>query len=172
MRKIPATKPRRCAVVGGIGVAALMATIGHPPRPRVIWNASASAPIGLYWVYVGGTVEVGDMVIVRLPAQFRQLAAERHYLPNNVPLLKRVAAVAGDRICGDGPRLLLNGRQVAARLPTDSRGRVMPRWEGCETLGTGWLLLLTNAPHSFDGRYFGAVKRASIVGKAAPLWFP
>src|SRR3546814_20043258 len=78
--------------LGLIGLAALAR-----PAPWLVWNASASAPIGLYRVFPGKPAS-GDLVLVRTPDSARQLAAERGYLPQNVPLLKRVAALDGDNI--------------------------------------------------------------------------
>ncbi|MCJ2182390.1 hypothetical protein MTR62_06700 [Novosphingobium sp. 1949] len=43
----------RRTVLLGIGMAALGLTIAQPPLPRLVWNASASAPIGLYAVSPG-----------------------------------------------------------------------------------------------------------------------
>src|SRR5512132_3425293 len=69
--------------LGLIGLAAL-----GRPAPWLVWNASASAHIGLYRVVPGADVERGDMVLVRPPESVRQLAAERGYLPQKVPLVK------------------------------------------------------------------------------------
>src|SRR3546814_4504188 len=77
--------------------AALAGTLIAPPRPRFVWNASASAPVGIYAVGDAAPLARGDMVIARVPDEYRMLAARRHYLPANVPLVKRVAAASGDR---------------------------------------------------------------------------
>ncbi len=156
-----------------IGLACLwgtVATLVFPPAPRLVWNASDSAPRGLYRVYPGVAPARGDMVIAWAPQPFRRLAAERHYLPSNVPLVKRVAALAGDRVCTSGPAILVDDRVVARRLSADGSGRAMPWWQGCRTLGHGEYLLLMDAPASFDGRYFGIMRQADLVGKARPLW--
>src|SRR3546814_11532003 len=71
---------------GGVGITLLGLTMAFPPAPRLVWNASASAPIGLYAVTPGAPVGPGDMVIARVPDPWRMLAARRHYLPANVPL--------------------------------------------------------------------------------------
>ncbi len=110
------------------------------------------------------------MGIAWAPEPYRSLAAERHYLPSNVPLVKRVAAVVGDRVCAQGHAILVNGRRVASRLEVDGKGRSMPWWRGCRTLIAGEYLLLMDAAASFDGRYFGISREADLVGKAWPLW--
>lgn len=147
-----------------------VATLLFPPAPRLVWNLSDSAPTGLYRVYPGTAPGRGDMVIAWAPEPWRGLAARRHYLPANVPLVKRVAAVAGDTVCATGPDIRVDGRLVATRLAADSQGRALPWWQGCRTLGSGDYLLLMDARASFDGRYFGIVQAAQLVGTARPLW--
>ncbi|ASY43913.1 S26 family signal peptidase [Sphingobium xenophagum] len=161
----------RYAALIGTGIAGLGLTVAWPPLPRLIWNASASAPIGLYAVSPGITPARGDMVIARLPAEARELAARRRYLPRNVPLVKRVAAVAGDTICAAGRTVTVNGKAVAERRGADAAGRSLPTWQGCVRLARGMVfLLMAEAPDSFDGRYFGPTRARDVIGKATPLW--
>jgi conjugative transfer signal peptidase TraF len=161
---------RRPAVALAALASALALTIIMPPRPLLVWNASASAPIGLYAVAAGAPVATGDMVIARLPEPWRRFAARRHYLPANVPLVKRVAAEPGDRVCAIRDTITVEDRAVAVRRERDGQGRPMPRWQGCLTLRHGATLLLMPDPASFDGRYFGPTKRDDVVGKARSLW--
>lgn len=155
----------------GIGMTALGLTIARPPLPRLVWNASASAPIGLYAVSPGTAPGRGDMVIAWPPAAARQFAAHRRYLPANVPLVKRVVAVAGDTICGVDRTVTVNGRRVALRRAADAAGRPLPAWQGCIRLAPGMVfLLMTETPDSFDGRYFGPTAARDIIGRATPLW--
>lgn len=136
----------------------------------LVWNVSASAPPGLYGVKRGGTVRRGDMVVARLPGPIRSLAAGRRYLPANVPLVKRVAAVVGDRVCANGRDVRINGRLAATRLERDLSGRPMPRWAGCRRLEAGELFLLMDGIRSFDGRYFGISRKTDVLGRAELLW--
>jgi len=153
------------------GCACVGATIAAPPLPRLVWNASASAPLGLYAVAPGVPITRGDMVIARVPQDVRDLAARRHYIPANVPLVKRVAAVPGDVVCASGSAIGVNGEVVARRLGSDRAGRPLPRWAGCRTLRNGAvLLLMTVRPDSFDGRYFGPTGPEDVLGKATLLW--
>lgn len=161
---------RRIAITGA-GIAILGLTMAVPPSPRLVWNASASAPVGLYAVTPGSEVDPGDMVIARLPGPWRTLSASRRYLPANVPLVKHVAAGPGDEVCALGQEIFINGRWVAERFAADPRGRPMPWWSGCVRLrGHQFFLLMTRSPASFDGRYFGFTESAQIIGKARPLW--
>lgn len=171
MRRTRRCRNARRLIAGlAIGGIALGLTIVWPPMPRLVWNASASAPIGLYRVYPGAPARAGDMVVARLPTRYRALAAERHYLPANVPLVKRVAAVAGSQVCAEGRTILVDGRRIAVRQSSDPHGRSLPWWEGCVRLRGRELFLLMDAPDSFDGRYVGITEDADVVGRAVLLW--
>lgn len=163
----------RCLLVVciGLGTAAVVATIVDHPRPRLVWNASASAPVGFYAVTTITTPRRGDMVIAWPPLAMRALAARRHYLPRGVPLVKRIVAVPGDRICAVGDAISIDGRVVAIRRSRDAQGRSMPWWGGCITLYRGTMfLLMAETAGSFDGRYFGPTGPRDLIGKATPLW--
>jgi conjugative transfer signal peptidase TraF len=158
------------AAVAAFTVTALVVTLFWQPRPLLVWNASASAPIGLYAVAPPKGVRAGDMVIAWTPESARSLAAERRYLPSNVPLVKRVQAASGDRVCAAGEAIWVNGRHVAARREVDGQGRRMPWWTDCHDLAEGEYFLLMENPDSFDGRYFGITRREDLVGRAVLLW--
>jgi len=161
---------RRMAACAGL-IALLSLTIINPPLPRLVWNASASAPLGLYAVSRRAALAAGDMVIARVPQPMRQMAAARGYVPAKVPLVKRIAAVPGDMICARGNAIFVRGRWVATRRDRDGSGRPLPWWNGCILLHDGhYFLLMPEVPASFDGRYFGVTKSADIVGKARLLW--
>ena len=150
---------------------ALVATLVWPPRPLLLWNASASSPIGLYHVGPAAGAGPGDMVVAWPPDDARELGAERHYLPRNVPLVKRVAAAAGGRVCAIGEAIFVNGTLAVSRRAADPSGRLMPWWTGCEEVRGGDLFLLTaDVPDAFDGRYFGMTRSGLIVGRARLLW--
>ncbi|MGR4892699.1 S26 family signal peptidase [Sphingopyxis sp. LARHCG72] len=160
------------ATLCGALVVALGVTVASPPRPRFLWNASASAPIGLWRIEPGAPPRRGDMVAATLGEPWRSFAARRRYLPSNVPLIKRVAARSGDRICASGNTILVNDVKIASRVRFDGAERPMPEWRGCTTLGPDELLLLMEVESSFDGRYFGPTKSGDLIGKATPLWLP
>ena len=161
---------RRIGLAAGLPALLLAATIACPPTPRLVWNASPSVPIGLYRLVPGAPIARGDLVVARLSAPWRTLAARRHYLPAGVPLVKRVAAVAGDRVCATGATIWRDGVAIARRRAADPRGRPLPRWHGCVRLQSGQLFLLAPRADSFDGRYFGVTESDQIIGRARLLW--
>lgn len=158
------------AAVAAFTVTALVASMFWQIRPLLVWNASASAPVGLYAVASPEQVRAGEMVIAWTPEPARSLAAERRYLPSNVPLVKRVGAVAGDQVCAISEAIWVNGRHVGARREVDGAGRRMSVWTGCRELAAGEYFLLMESPDSFDGRYFGVTRREDLVGRAVLLW--
>jgi conjugative transfer signal peptidase TraF len=158
------------AVATGIVCVAVGCTALLPSRPRFVWNATDSAPVGLYRVTPVHPLARGDMVIARLTPASARLAAARAYLPFGVPVVKRIAAVPGDRICAGTISVSVNGRVVATRFAVDSRGLRLPAWRGCVMLDARHYLLLNPGRRSFDGRYFGPTDAGAIVGLASPLW--
>ncbi len=157
--------------VAVISVLAVLALAIGPRPPRLIWNATASAPVGLYRVEYGSALAKGSLVLAVLPPRLAALAATRGYLPVHVPLVKPIAALPGDRVCREAEAVSINGIQIARSLARDTHLRPLPRWQGCITLHPGEVFLLN--PHvadSFDGRYFGAVPASSILGNLEPIW--
>ncbi|MDE2135737.1 MAG: conjugative transfer signal peptidase TraF [Alphaproteobacteria bacterium] len=157
--------------LSAIGIAILAATATIPHTPVLVWNATASAPIGLYVRLPESTPKRGDLVLVRPPAAIAQFASRRGYLPANVPLIKRIIALSGDTICARDDSILLDGQPLVQRQTIDGQGRPLPHWSGCHTLGRHEVFLaMTHVSDSFDGRYFGAIPTANIVGRLVPLW--
>ena len=138
--------------------------------PRLVWNASASSPRGLYLV-VSGSPRVGDVVVAWPPTHVAGLAEARGYLAGRVPLVKTVTATGGIRACASGARVFLGRRRAAIRRPADGAGRALPWWRGCRVLAADELWLSGNGdPASFDSRYFGPVRAGCVIGRARLLW--
>ena len=156
-------------IIAGLfgGLFIVIAVLG--PHPRLIWNVSASEPIGLYRVIAVEHAARGDLVAIRPPALLAHFLAERHYLPVDVPLLKQVAAGPGARICRRGTIVTVDGVQKAVARTRDRLGRALPVWKGCRLVGNQELFLLANAPDSMDGRYFGPLPADGLLGRAHPI---
>jgi type IV secretory pathway protease TraF len=101
----------------------------------------------------------------------RVLLAERGYLPTGIPLIKRIAAVSGQRVCRFGHAVTIDGAYVGMARSRDRLGRPLPAWFGCRTLRSGELFVMNPAaPDSFDGRYFGVLRITDVIGRATPIW--
>ena len=168
-----ARRRRRAAPVAIIlaGLGLIVVSVVADWQPRVIWNASASVPLGLYVATPADIIARGDLVLVRPSEALAAFLAERGYVARGVPLLKHVAALPPQVVCAEGTAITVDGETVAHRRMADRLGRVLPTWHGCHRLEPGEVFLLNPAqPDSLDGRYFGPLPRASIVARLRPVW--
>lgn len=155
-------------IVTFISLSAICVVSAFDMPTKLVYNASASAPIGFYWIDQVSVLR-GDTVLIRLPEHVRELVESRLYLPPNVPLIKRVMGIKGDKICRKGQEVMINNVSVLVALSEDDQGQKLPVWRGCTTLGLDSFFLLQNHPKSFDGRYFGPLDRTLIIGRARKL---
>ena len=120
------------------------------PGERVLFDRLA---------YRWGSPRRGDVVLASHPAKPR------------TRIVKRVAALPGDRVAIDGDRCWVNGTPWGA---IGGVGRAEPSastrtW----TLGDDEWLLLGDAPHaSTDSRDFGPVSRDTIHARAWLVYWP
>ena len=141
------------------------------PAPKLLWNASASVPIGLYAVRPAGILQIAELVIVRPPIALATFMDRRRYLPIGVPMLKRVAALPGQTVCRVGRMVTVDGTGLGEALDRDRRGRSLPVWQGCQGVGIGEVFLMNwRSEDSLDSRYFGPLAATTIIGRADPLW--
>jgi type IV secretory pathway protease TraF len=85
-------------------------------------------------------------------------------------LVKSLAAGPGDHVCTtDG--LTINGKWIAPVFDDAGDGVPLPRWRECRVLTTGeWFAYAPRIPNSLDGRYYGPVREADIIGVYLPVW--
>jgi len=162
-----AYRPRRTLSVLAIALLALAWPKAN--FPMLLWNASPSIPIGLYWATSGGPLK-GKLAVIRLPERTRQFAHQRDYLPRSALLIKPVAASAGDTVCRHGARVTVNGYRRAMARVRDGRGQVLPRWHGCIRLTASQIFALAATGDSFDSRYVGPIDGESVLAAAVPIW--
>jgi conjugative transfer signal peptidase TraF len=118
-------------------------------------------------------LHVGQLVVAVLPEPLASYLANRGYLPEGVPLLKHILALAGHTVCRAGDTITVDGETVGRALASDWRGRELPTWQGCQALSADTVFLMNEqSAHSLDGRYFGPLTTSAIVGRAVPLWIP
>ncbi len=135
------------------------------------WNASASVPIGLYRVLPEDHLDVADLVAVTPPEPIAKFLADHNYLPRGVPLLKHVLGLPGQTVCRMRLDVLIDGIVMATARERDRRGRPLPDWQGCRMITEDHVFLMNwQSADSLDGRYFGPLSAASIIGRAVPLY--
>ena len=150
-------------------VVVLTASVRLPAK--LVWNASASVPIGLYAVRPAGALHLRELVVVMPPEPLASFLADRGYLPEGVPLLKHILALPGEIVCRTGRTITVDGIAVGQALARDRRGRRLPSWQGCRAIPSGEVFLMNRRPEdSLDGRYFGPLPASAIAGQAEPLW--
>ncbi|CAA0099698.1 Uncharacterised protein [Starkeya nomas] len=155
-----------CLAVMGTTLASLV-----PVPLRLIWNASASVPIGFYDLDPPAHLEVGDLVAVTPDKPLADFLVERGYIGRDVPLMKRVMALAGQRVCRTGNAITVDAIPLGRALDRDRRGRPLPVWQGCRRLADGQIFLMNpEVSDSLDGRYFGPIPACGVIGKATPLY--
>ncbi|MDH0908555.1 S26 family signal peptidase [Rhizobium pusense] len=154
------------AAVSLLGVASIASF-----APRLVWNASASTPVGFYTIGDVGDLHVTDLVAVDAPEPLATFLSDGGYLPRGVPLLKRVAAVSGQRVCRTGLTITVDGVPIGDALDRDRRGSPLPVWRGCRVVANGELFLMNwQVGDSLDGRYFGPLPASAVIGRATPFY--
>jgi conjugative transfer signal peptidase TraF len=154
-----------------VALALINFTMAAEPMPRLLWNASASVPIGLYGIEPIEKLAVMNLVVATPPPPLASFLAARGYLPLGVPLIKPTLALPGQNVCRNGLLVTVDGIVAGTALTHDWRGRPLPAWRGCRVIAPEEVFLMnSDETASFDGRYFGPTPLSAIVGRALPLW--
>lgn len=158
-------------VMATAAALAIMLASGVPTAPRLVWNASASVPIGFYTLTPADRIEVPDLVAVLPPEPIADLMDQRGYVARDVPLLKRVMGLPGQRVCRDGLAITVDSIPLGEARHRDSHGRDLPVWQGCRIIAEQEIFLMNpDADDSLDGRYFGPLPISTVIGQATSLF--
>lgn len=175
----------RAALYVSLAMATITAIFGTAfPCAHLALNTSPSLPIGYYRLSpLVGSVRRGSLVVACLPiaaVRFRS----NHHLPtlpgpcagHTTRILKRVAAIAGDRVRQTASAITVNGHEQShsgtVSYLTDGTPLPHPPFGRTVVLAQHTVLLLSRAD-GFDSRYFGAVSETQVFAIAHPVWlFP
>jgi type IV secretory pathway protease TraF len=164
--KLPSVYARALFSIGAI--AALVLGVGaHSAPTLILYNASASAPVGFY-VRSTTTVSIGSYVTVRAASVAPAYAAFRDFDDVDDRFIKRVAAGYGAEVCAEGDWVRV-GARLLVRHRRDASGRPLPAWSGCRVLAHDEFFLLGDTDDSFDSRYWGPVRRHDVEAVWLPL---
>lgn len=142
-------------------------------RTHLFLTTTESMQPGLYWLQPGERVERGEIAIACVPARFAQWALRFGVLKSDrrcdgvEPVIKRVVAVAGDRIRLTARGVFVNGSfELESQRRRSFRGRPIPAvaTDRFQLRPNEVLLLGDFRSGSYDGRYFGATAR--VLGAA------
>lgn len=146
---------------------------------RLLRNVSPSLPLGLYLTRPLGPVTPGQTVCVRAADAAAPPALRAAALGGRdggswrrEPLIKLVAAVAGDRVTYEGDQVCVNGRPLAhsTMRSIDREGIRLPHPTYPLVIAPGEVWLASRHPDGFDSRYFGAASIRALDCQATPLW--
>lgn len=161
----------RILVVTLLAVTGIAATSVADMPTKLLWNVTASAPVGFYTIEPADRLAVPELVAVMPPEPFAGFMAARGYVRRGAPLLKRIVGVPGQRVCRTGRAIAVDGMEMGDALDHDRMGRALPVWRGCRVVADGQLFLMNfDVRDSLDGRYFGPVPASAVIGRALPLW--
>ena len=158
-------KQRTIAALGCAGIIALFV----PNFNLITWNHTPSIPVGFY-VRSFDPIEIGSTVSFPAPQVARDYAIVRGGTGMATTFIKPLAAGPGDEVCvfstQTGEWLLINSRLAMAVHSTDRHGNKLPHWlmDDCRRLASDEWLPIGSHPDSFDGRYFGPIRRDEISG--------
>jgi conjugative transfer signal peptidase TraF len=150
--------PRSSLVLGVLVLAAVVST------RWVRLNLSPSVPVGVYRLArLAPPLARGTLVVLPVPV------AVRPWRQGWAPLLKPVAAVAGDEVCVREGALVVRGASYGP-VYVEADGKPLPHLEGCQVVPEGTVFLASAAPRSLDGRYWSMTPIADLTARALPLW--
>ena len=172
---------RRAAVTSAAGVLVL-GSLAAAQLCGFRVNMTPSMPLGVWRVTLPpADLRRGEVVTVCLPhGDAARLAAERGYVSagfcpdGREPLIKPVAAVAGDLVRVTRAGVSVNGIDVdgTAPLDQDTAGRPLQAFPAeAQQVQPGQVWLLASfSRNSFDSRYYGPVPVGSVQSVAHPVW--
>ena len=140
-------------------------------------NTTRSYPRGLY-LPLGRAAHVGDLVAYCPGSSVANFGMARGYLDpgrcpsGSVPLIKRLAAAAGDQVAIGPAGVMVDGKVLKNSRPLarDGLGRPLPQLRLSATLADGQVLLMSDyEAASFDSRYFGPLDRAGVLKTMRPV---
>lgn len=142
-------------------------------------NITSSLPLGVYRVDPSTVPGRGDLAVWCADRETQAegivrgyvTQARSRYCGESLPIIKRISAVAGDRITVTAQGVWVNNVRQRGSQPraTDATGRPLIAALGEHVLSEGQVWVQTSNPDSWDSRYFGPVAGHQLVGTATAL---
>ena len=142
-------------------------------------NTTPSIPLGLYQLTNEPLVKGAYVLLCPPPAPVFEMAKARGYVgagfcPGGYgQLMKRLVAAKNDKVTISAEGVAVNGQLLPMSKPIklDGGGRSLPHYDKSWVLGSTEILVMSDSNSgSFDGRYFGSIQRAQIVGVIHPVF--
>lgn len=133
----------------------------------VIYNYTASLPVGWYWLEPAASLRHGDIILCDADEDTMQLAVERQWINPNTHFLKCIYGLPGDVYEIRAHRYIVNGEDKGEIKQYDSAGRKLPlQPDGKYIVPEGYILTGTSEENSFDSRYYGPIPIKNVYNKA------
>ena len=102
---------------------------------------------------MAGFYNKGDIVVLRA-----------HYDPDKKYIVKRIAALPGDKVMVENGKIFINGEEVTSDYVNGNLDITLG--------GEEYFVLGDNREHSLDSRSFGPLNKNDIEGKIILRWYP
>lgn len=133
----------------------------------ITYSGTPSMPQGFYVLTPPNDIKRYDIVRFLPPKPAQIFLATRHWAPANNLLLKYVFGMPGDFVCITEDKIFINDKIIGPVYKDYAPDKHLPRVKFCgKLLQDQYLLLSNHIQRSFDGRYFGPVKKEFIFNKA------
>lgn len=149
-----------------LSILALLVHFALKSGYHLTYSVSRSVPKNIYLVMPSREFKRGDLVQFIPPEPFKKFLLTKHWLPQSGLMLKYVYAVPGDFVCNENHVVMVNKRKVGPVYTFYNKKNKLPQTKFCGKLTDNqYLLMSTCVKRSYDGRYFGPVRKTNIVGK-------
>jgi conjugative transfer signal peptidase TraF len=153
--------------------SALILGIGKLEEYFILYNGTASVPVGYYFSIPTKDIKVGDLFAITIADKYMQIIRKLGYPANGHLLLKRVIGVEGDVI-----EIAKSGVLVNNILVKNSQSQEMIRGIKLSPLPVGYhhklisgeFWVMGDVNNSYDSRYFGVVNTKQVLKKAIYLF--
>ncbi|SOD74458.1 signal peptidase I [Jatrophihabitans sp. GAS493] len=111
-------------------------------------------------------VHRGDIVVFSRPPALDKTITEKS-------VVKRVVAVAGDKVRWAGPVLWINDKVQHETYVNPACAALAPDWSGATVLGANQVFVMgDNRCNSDDSRIFGPISTGTIIGRVTAIVWP
>lgn len=169
------TRRQKIALMGGVVTFCVAAFLVSPWR--IYYNGTPSLPLGLYLLDKSASPIKGELTMIRYkePKWAKEMGVT---VPDGLPLLKKVRAVAGDKLihvknkiyrCNPNREAVSACKVIGVRLPDGYKGYVFPSPNLPLTVPEGYVYLGSDYDKGWDSRYLGLFPVRDLMGKAQKL---
>ena len=131
-----------------------------------VLNLSPSMQKGIYLLKEIDELKKGDVVVLNIPSNIKEILYSRGYLPKNKKTDYILNALEKNNFVEVvHNKIYINGEFKGNIAEVDPKGRKLISFVKDGILKSGEVFLLGRGKNSFDSRYFGTVEKSEILKK-------